>query len=462
MRHFTADDRRAGRSGSPDGQHRRAARRSAVSQPLAQRDPALNRRDPLLAPARLATPRAFHHARRSERLASAEHHAPRRPRLARRQDRLPSRPDALFLAAVSKPTPVFYIFHGDNQFELRAALRDLRARMAEADATGDLNISQFDGATASVAQVISTAQMVPFLADRRLVIVHGMLTHLAPKPRRGKGRSEDSAPEAPQSTTALEALLAALPTLPETARLVFAEPTTLRETHPILKFAKREDSRGLVKLFAIKHDPKSHPDHPKWDSAWLSAWIAKRVEHYGASIERRAITTLAQLVGQDLYALDNECAKLAAYVGASRPITEKDIATLTSYVPEANIFDIVEALAKGDAKTALSLMHRSIERFGESPLGILAMINRQFRLLIQVREALDDPRCEAELRQTEDFKNLSEFALNKLRAQARRFPLPELERIYLRLLEIDHSIKVGKMTDVLALDLLASGLASQA
>ncbi len=362
---------------------------------------------------------------------------------------------------MSKKTPVFYIFHGDNQFELRAELRAVRARMAEADGTGDLNISTFDGTTASVAEVISTAQMLPFLADRRLVIVEGMLTHLAPRAKRGKGKGAESSEERQSASAqaALEALLAALPSLPDTARLIFAEPSTLRETHPVLKLAKQDDSRGLVRLFAIKLDPKSRPDRPKWDSAWLSAWIVKRLEQYGATIERRAIAILAQQVGQDLYALDNECAKLALYVGNSRPITEKDIAALTQYVPEASIFEITDALGRGDAKTALNLMHRSVERFGESPLGILAMINRQFRLLIQVREALDDPRCEATLREGEDFKNVPDFVLRQLRDQARRFSLRELERIYRQLLEVDYEIKTGKVSDVLALDLLAAGLA---
>jgi hypothetical protein len=46
-----------------------------------------------------------------------------------------------------------------------------------------------------------------------------------------------------------------------------------------------------------------------------------------------------------------------------------------------------------------------------------------------VREALDDPTCEAALRQAEEFKALPEFVLNKLREQARRFPMSELERI---------------------------------
>lgn len=366
---------------------------------------------------------------------------------------------------MSKKTPVFYIFHGENQFELRAELRAMRARMAEADGMGDLNISTFDGATASVAEVISTAQMMPFLADRRLVIVEGMLTHLAPKAKRGKGKAatepEDEGEDKPTGS-ALKALQEALSTLPETARLVFAEPNILRATHPILKFAEKADSRGLVKVFAVKHDKYSRPDRPKWDSTWLAGWITKRVESYGSTIERRAVAILAQQVGQDLYALDNECAKLAAYVGTSRPITEKDIAALTQYLPEASIFDITDALGKGDAKTALTLMHRSIERFGESPLGILAMINRQFRLLIQVREAVDDPRLEAALRNAEDFKSTPDFVLKKLREQAQRFPLAELERIYRHLLDVDYGIKTGRITDVLALDLLAAGLAIRA
>jgi DNA polymerase III delta subunit len=44
--------------------------------------------------------------------------------------------------------------------------------------------------------------------------------------------------------------------------------------------------------------------------------------------------------------------------------------------------------------------------------------------------------------------------------QARRFTLQQLEAIYRNLLETDFAIKMGRVSDALALDLLVAGLSA--
>lgn len=357
----------------------------------------------------------------------------------------------------SKAPPLFYILHGDNQFDLREAVRGMRAKMLEAG-LGDLNINEFDGRATRAGEIIGAARLMPFLGDRRLVIVTGLLTRLttksddseeAPK-KKGKGADEANKAE-------IKALTEGLATLPETARLVFVEPNALRDTHPIMKLAGQEGLRGAVQAFI---PPRARWPRDRWEEGWLTKWITVRVKHYGGEISPRAATLLAGMVGQDLFAADSECFKLVVYVGGGRPIGEDDLAAMSQYVPEGDIFKIVDAIAAGKARQALALVKRQIDHFKAEPLQLLSMINRQFRLLIMVREALDTGGGEAALRQSPDFEKLPQNVMQGYFEQARRFPNREaIEAIHRNLLETDYAIKTGRVEDTLALDLLVVGLA---
>lgn len=342
---------------------------------------------------------------------------------------------------MSKPPPLFYVLHGDDEFTLKAEVRAMRAKLGD-PTMADVNTSRFDGRTVSLAEIISAARMTPFLLDKRLVIVEGLLTRKAT----GKGKAAKGD---------LEPLLEALTTLPETARLVFVEYESLKDTNPVLKLAQ-SDPRGFAKNFSPPRDPLDRTGE-RWDTGWIARWISARVEKAGLRIEPRAATILASLVGEDLYAADRECEKMILYVGAgsARPITESDVAALTAYTPEANVFEIVDALGEGKSQQAAILVHRLLDDPKQQPLALLSMIVRQFRLLIQVREALDTNRG---LRDLPDLARLPDRVLRNLSAQAKRFSPAQLEQVYRHLAETDAAIKTGRISDMLALDLLVAGL----
>lgn len=344
----------------------------------------------------------------------------------------------------TRPAPSFYVLHGDDHFSLRAEAQVMRARMYD-PALGDLNTSVLDGAQVSVNEALSAASVMPFLAERRLVIVEGMLSALF---RRGSGKG---------AKADLDMLTAALPNLPETARLVFLEFEILPDKHPVLRLALEEGQRGFVKEHSPPRDPSDRPNEKdksrrRWDPGWVARWIAQRAEYYGGRMEPRAAAVLSQMIGQDLYAADSECFKLVTYAGNERSITEADVSALTPYVPEANIFQIVDAIATRNGAQAALLVHRLLEN--EEPLMLLGMVNRHFRLLIQVREALD---LGADVRQVPEVRG--DWHARKLSEQARRFSLEQLEAILRNLLETDFAIKSGLVKDILGVDLFLAGMA---
>ena len=104
---------------------------------------------------------------------------------------------------------------------------------------------------------------------------------------------------------------------------------------------------------------------------------------------------------------------------------------------------------------AIRELHRLLD-LGENALGLLAMITRQFRLLIQVKDLQEKNVPAPEVAQA---LGQHPFVIEKIGQQARNFSIEQLERIYSHLLDIDVGIKTGEVSDVLALDLLVAELA---
>lgn len=270
---------------------------------------------------------------------------------------------------------------------------------------------------------------MPFLSDKRLVIVEGMLSWLARKGAGKTGKAE------------LEELAAGLEDLPPHARIVFVETDTLSDKHPIVVAAKTLPG-GFHKLFGPPPN--------------LAAWIRGHArEVYGVDVEPQAAAALAAIIDNDLRAADNEIAKLATYVNGERPITVEDLKLLTTYAAEPDVFEMVDAIGRRDGQTAIRLMHRLLAQ--DDPLRLFGMIVRQFRLLILAREHLNAGGAPGSLGQA---IGVHPFVAKKLSEQVRAFSMEQLDAIYHHLLDTDLGIKTGKVDGALALDLLIAGIAN--
>jgi DNA polymerase-3 subunit delta len=333
---------------------------------------------------------------------------------------------------MANPPPTFYVFHGADEFTRAETLADFKRKLGPPD-TVDLNTTGLDGANVTLAELRHACDAIPFLAEKRLVVVEGLLTRLAPRKDRGF----------PAHKEYLDALADYLPHLPATTRLVFVEQKPLATGHPILQLAQQEE-QGYVKRF----DPP--------DAKALPRWVEKRVRKHGGEIEPPAAQQLATVVGADLRLLDQEIVKLVTYTDAKQPITRVDVDAVVPYAQAAVIFDLVDALGRRDGRTAAQTLHRLLDA-GEHPLGLLAMIVRQFRLLIQVKELKAEG---ADPREIAQALNLHPFPARKLHSQATHFTAAQLEVVYRRLLDADVAIKSGEIEAEVALGLLVAGLAA--
>src|SRR5262249_50002468 len=106
-------------------------------------------------------------------------------------------------ARVNSPGGYIYVLYGEDAFGRDEAVQTLKERM-RALAAGDHNLSDL-GPETSVATLRMHADVVPFLSDRRMVIVRGLLGRLAGRGggARRSARSRKAAETAPDEFQAL-------------------------------------------------------------------------------------------------------------------------------------------------------------------------------------------------------------------------------------------------------------------
>ncbi len=366
--------------------------------------------------------------------------------------------------------PVVYILHGDDSFSIQKFVAALVTRLGDPSIAG-LNTNRLDGRLSSEEDIRSAALSMPFLSDRRLVIVTNPLARLST--RRGGSDDEETGqtatPEGPSSNPrqgseasgfgdlrvrkpqslklAREKYLAMLDGLPATTALVLViEDSRIRRRgewdwevlnsgHWLVQWAAAASKRAVLRPFPL----------PLQDE--MPAWVRRQAESLHGAFSPAAARALAEAVGSDTELASQEITKLLTYVNYMRPVDEDDVLLLTAQTSQANIFSMVDAIGERNSRRAVALLHNLLET-SETP-ELFGMITRQFRLLLQVREILDEGGSEVVV--TAELK-LNPYIAPKLCSQARSFSLPALEDIYHRLLAMDEAIKTSQVPADIAFD----------
>lgn len=117
----------------------------------------------------------------------------------------------------------------------------------------------------------------------------------------------------------------------------------------------------------------------------LARWTRAQAEAQGLALSAPVIQRLVEAVGGEAALIPGEVAKLASYRAGGGEVTPADVDALVSNawpgLPRYAIFDLVDAVSRGDAAKALERF-RTLIRRGEEPLRILAMLGRQWHLLV--------------------------------------------------------------------------------
>ena len=301
----------------------------------------------------------------------------------------------------------------------------------------DVNITVLDAADAQYDRLAATCDTVPFLAEKRMVILEGLVSQFEPRPASRAGGRAAVARE--PGLGRWEALPEYLPRVPQTTDLVFVDGR-LTQANPL--FGRL---RPLVEVRTF----------PLPSGNELRQWVRQRASKLGMDIEPAAVNALAETIGGDLRAIDSELQKLSLY-RSGQQVRRQDVEELVAYVKEANIFAAVDSVLEGRTAAAMRWMHQLIDA-GRPVSYLLVMLGRQVRLLLLAKDLRAQGVPAAQIGRR---LSLSSYPLRKTIEQEGRFTEERLVEMHRKLLEADISVKTGGTDEQLALDMLIADLAS--
>lgn len=301
----------------------------------------------------------------------------------------------------SAPAAVYAVF-GPELFLKREALAGIMHHVL-GDADRSLSLSEYEGANAELAPIMDDLRTLPFLADRRLVIVREADTFIT----RFRPELEDYA-DKPSSTGVL---VLEGKSLPSNTRL----------------YKKINALGGIVACEAVK-------------ASAVGGWLTARARAaHGVQIATDAAALLANLVGADLGLLDGELAKLALYVGDRQRITAADVEALVGQQREEEIWGIMSAMAVGDERQALTLWEQVYQTDKAAEVRSVAGIAYKVRQLLNAKKAQEAGAPQSEVARLAMIWNNPQ----RLNAELNAFTTQQLERMLCRLLEADVAAKSG-------------------
>lgn len=332
---------------------------------------------------------------------------------------------------------MIYILYGENEFSLREGLDKIKDELGDSELIAT-NTTSLQGQQLTAEQFSTTCNSLPFLSPKRLVVVEGLLSRFEQQDS-SKGKRSHAIDAA-----GWQSFKDCTGRMPDTTVLVLIDGR-LRSDNPMLVGLKSQAK--VIEFKSLRGDE-------------LGSWIQARVAKMGCTISPKALRLLSDLIGSNLQLLSMEIDKLCLYA-QGRKIEESDVKSLVAEAREFSVFEMVDAILERRTYEATRLLHR-LEDEGSAAPYLLFMITRQFRMVLQAKDLLQQ-QCKSD-----DIKHSlginKDFVLQKTLKQAKAYSMGRLKEIYQKLLDTDISIKTGRLKGdggELALDLLIGELCEE-
>ena len=247
---------------------------------------------------------------------------------------------------------LFADWFGERRLQELRSLIDEEARA--------FNYVRLDGAQVALDELEAASLAVPFMGDRRVVIVDDLSRNgLLAGASTGGGRRRKSTKS---RAAALEQLFGGVPT---TTELVLLEHSDAGFQGRLADIVRR--AGGTV-------TPRR-----SLSAAERRRWIVDRVREAGGGIDPGAADLLAETGPEDLNTLSGEVSKLVGYAGEDK-IHRDAVMSLTSDYSEVGVtvFSFTDAVAAGNLAGAMRAL-RLIERTGLEPHAIIGAMAFQLR-----------------------------------------------------------------------------------
>lgn len=281
---------------------------------------------------------------------------------------------------------------GNNSYLLGAEL-GRRIDMFVAEHT-DMGLERLDGEEVSYNRMREAIESVPFLASKKLVVLHRPSTN------------KEFAEHAPILLTDLT----------EITDVILVEPK-LDKRLAYYKFLKKQ--ADIV-------------EYTELDENGLARWLVNEAKHRSGSLSQTDARYLIDRIGVNQQLASNELDKLLSY---QKEVTQRTIDLLTERLPQSSIFELLDAALAGSVNRAM-MLYAEQRAMKVEPQQIIAMVAWQLHVLALVKTAgqRDAATIAREAR-------LNPFVVRKSQTAAAKLSMAQLKQLVKRTFDLDIVLK---------------------
>ena len=251
-----------------------------------------------------------------------------------------------------------YVFYGEESYLREYYLSEMRKHLV--GGFESFNYHRVEGKALTVQALAEMAEAMPMMSPRTMVqVIDWDVYKLNEEQRNG--------------------LIALLEDFPEYCCLVLVYDQVEYKPNKVYKklYAAMEKY-----VRAVKFEEQSQNE--------ILKWVSRRFKATGHSIDVPAAEHLLFTCGCLMNDLIPEIEKIGAYAKGER-ITKADIDAVAAPVLEAQVFEMTNAVAKGDFDRAAQVLGTLLQ-LQEEPFLLLSLIGKELRKLHTARIALDTGR----------------------------------------------------------------------
>lgn len=321
-----------------------------------------------------------------------------------------------------------YLFYGREFYLIENVIKTCKKSLNESMI--DFNLDILDGKELTLDQILSNAETLPFMDERKILIIKDF------ELLKGKKKNFSDSDESE--------LIEYIEKVPSTTVIVF------------LVYGDVDKRKSLVKKIN-KVGIVNHCD--KLSDMDLFKWVKNRFKQNEVYINDSEIMYFIEQEGyrdknseKTLSDLENEINKIASFVGKGNNVTKAIIDKLSQKKVENDIFKLIDEIGNKNSSHAMKIVTDMILE-GESVLGIFAMISKQFKLVMQARQLQNQGYSSKVIAEK---LSAHPFVVTKALKQGRLFADEAVVDMLNFILESDFKIKNGLMKDNLAVEILVS------
>ncbi len=320
-----------------------------------------------------------------------------------------------------------YIMYGEEGYLMEEAVKRLKQQLISPDFES-LNFLAIEGKELEVDRLIDACETLPFMAERKLVVVKAF------EGLQGKKKTISDAAEA--------ALIDYIGKIPDFTCLVFYGLSSVDSRKKLVKEATKQGR--TLNFERLKENE-------------LSKWISGKFKDHKKEAQQKEIAYminhldyLGKNAGQNLFDIENEIEKIIGYMGEEGLLKQQHIEGVSIFRYQNDIFKLMDAIAGRNLSEALERLNHMLDE-GEVAIRLMVTLSNQIKNVLSAKLLLEEgynPKMIA------SKLGLHPFVASKAAAQSNGYTIKRLRELLNHFLNMDLMMKSGRIKDRIALELI--------